>query len=500
MSNPMASIAFFPRSQTRFLMMDLARELVSRYDSAIHVYCYGPQEVEFYESHNKDGVFASINDANQVHGVTFDETLDEADVYERARALEKRIGYTINRMIVADRHFGRGYSLAGCYHMRSRTSENTDNVQMVDAITRNLEFWENEFSEKSITLCMNGSREAAYISQARDVPFRIMAGSRFKNMHYWAWNEMYETPRFEETWRQIEEVPEHDIDLPYYTHRVSRGLYRNRMSFAALVKRTVMTVLQTTYWRLRGYQKGKNYYFRDRLMLGYRIWRENRRLEKLATTTLPDLEGKRFVYFPLHIEPEMALHGISPEFFYQHSAIAALSRDLPAGVFLAVKEAFGAIGRRPDTFYRQVADLKNVIWLETWEPGFECAQKADAVATICGTAGLEGLVSGTPVIAFGHHNLYNFLSSVRVVEDERDLKGFLDDALSGAIDPETTRADARKLLKAIDDNSFDLRQYDYVTLEDFDEETVMAACDALATSLENRSEADALPARDAATG
>jgi hypothetical protein len=483
--NPFESIAFFPRAQSRLLMMSVARKLKEQHGGEIHIYCYGPQEVKYYQDQNTDCAFASVNDANQIHGqLVAADSLDAQRVFDRAKRYEERIGYTINRMIVQDRHLGRGYALGGFYHMRSRTSERTGYVEMVDAVVRNLEYWEREFTGKSITLCMNGSREAAYVSQMLNVPFRVMAGGRLKNLHYWAWNEMYETPVFAAAWEQICEVPQNDLEMPYYTHRVSRANYRSRMSFLALVKRSAMTIAQSVYWKLRGYQKGKNYFFKDRLTLGYRIWRDNRQLEKIATTKLADLKDKRFVYFPLHMEPEMALHGISPEYFYQHTAIAALSRDLPAGVYLAVKEAFGAIGRRPDTFYRQIAELKNVIWLETWEPGLECVQQADVVATICGTAGLEGLVAGKPVISFGHHNIYNFQPSVRVVEDERNLVKYLDEALSGKPDSKQIRDDAKRLLKAIEDNSFDLKTYDYVDLGNFDEATVNDMCQSLAKTLE----------------
>jgi hypothetical protein len=485
LTKPFENIAVFIGSESRFLMMAIIRELIDRHGSKVHVYCSGPQEMDFYQRQNKDGLFASVNDENQLFGAVPSETLDEKVVFEKAQAFEAKTGYTINRMVVTHRHLGRGYLLGGSNHMRSRQSEQTTYPEMVDVICRELSFWENEFSDKNITLCINGGRCAAYIARARNIPYRSIAGSRIQNLHYWAWNEMYETPAFENSWKQMESTPENDLSEAYYGHQVNREIYKKSFGLSMLIRRSVRTIVQNVYWRIRGYQKAYNYYFRDRLLYNYRMWRDYRRLTRIASTTLADIEDKKFAYFPLHIEPEMALHGLSPEYFYQHAAIAALSRDLPAGTYLAVKEHFGAIGRRPNSFYRQIKDLKNVIWLKTWESGIECAQKAQAVATISGTAGLEALIAGKPVITFGHHNLYNFLPSVSVVEDERNLKGYLEDALSGKIDASATRSDARKLLEAIEINSFDLRQYNYIDLMNFDPKSVTDACDALQSTLRN---------------
>ncbi len=76
---------------------------------------------------------------------------------------------------------------------------------------------------------------------------------------------------------------------------------------------------------------------------------------------LADLAAKPVVYFPLHKEPEESFLLRSPERFSQHAVIAALSRALPAGALLAVKENRYAVARRPKDFYAQLAALKNVV-------------------------------------------------------------------------------------------------------------------------------------------
>ena len=59
------------------------------------------------------------------------------------------------------------------------------------------------------------------------------------------------------------------------------------------------------------------------------------------------------------------------------------------------------------------------------ELGPDVIAASDAVVTITGTAGLEGVVMGKPVITFGQHNSYNFLEHVSVVTEESQLRGYL---------------------------------------------------------------------------
>ena len=483
MTQAFARISLGTRSESRTFMMGLARALKEQFGSIIHLYCNGPQEVTHYENLNADGIFDTINNADILLKAGFEKDLEEERVLARAVELEKLTGLTINRMAVPHRHFGRGYALGGFHHPRSRYSEKIDYLHMVHAYSETLDYWDQEFSEKNITLCLNGPREAAYIAHSRGLPYRSMALSRYENYHYWAWNELYESPLIEQAFSTSGGQEDIDLTRPYSSHLAYRSAYLKSFSFGVMVKNIVMLTARYAYWHLRGYEKRKGYYFRENAKLYLKIWRDYRHLMSLDLQKLSDLQGRRFVYYPLHIEPEIALHGFSPEYFYQQALIAAVSRDLPAGVFLAVKEAVGAIGRRPDHFYRQIADLKNVVLLDPWEMGIQCAQSSDAVVTICGTSGLEALSGGKPVIAFGRHNIYNQHSAVQIMTDETQLRDQLNRALNGTYDHDAIKREARKLLGAIVDCSFDMGAFDYLDFASVEDPQVQAALSSLEETL-----------------
>lgn len=482
MSEYLSSIALGARSASRLLIAAVARELKARHGCEIHLYCSGAQEVRYYEKRN-DGLYDSVNDASSLLVRCFDTGLDEDSVMARARRFEALTGYTINRMMVADRHFGRGYVLGGFHHPRSRYSETVDHLHAVHAYCSVLEYWQAEFAEKKITLALDAPREAAYVAHAQGIPYRVLAGGRYKNLHYWAWNEMYESPLIAAGYEDAVADPDIALNQPYLAHTAARKTYAKAFAATTMAKKIVVQVMRYTYWRLRGYEKARGYYLREFIKMHYRTWREYRRLRKLPLLTLGDLTGKRFVYFPLHVEPETALHGISPEFFSQQSLIACVARDLPADVILAVKEPYGMIGRRPDHFYRHLHDLKNVVLLDPWEIGIKCAQSAAVVVTICGTAGLEAAAAGRPVVSFGRHNLYNVMPAVQVIDSDRDLTTVLDRALNDEADQQAIREQANRLLSGIVASCFDLKAYDYIRLDSFDDEVVRDAVDSLEETL-----------------
>lgn len=484
-SAALARIGLYARSETRFFIVELAAELRRRGNVAITLYCGNKQEIAFYRGHNGDGRFEELVDI----GVGIEQCKralsNEDELVATSRIWEKRIGTTLNFLAVSHRHLGRGYALGGYNHPRSRISENSTYADLLRHYCATLRYWEQEIDTRRLTLVINGGKELAICARLADIPFRVMNGSRYRNFHNWAVNEYFENPQFTETFLHGNDLagPDLPFDRPYDNHLHNRKRFFKDVRATRLLKRAAYEVARHCWWRLRGYEKARGYYLSENLRYFWRYWREWQRLVDLARTNLDDLAGKPFVYFPLHIEPETALQGLSPEFFYQLSAIAAISRDLPAGVLLGVKETFGAVGRRPADFYGQIAEFKNVVLMDPSIPGFECARNAAATVTICGTAGLESALLGKRVVTFGRHNIYNVLPHVRVVTDETDLRRLLHEAVFASDDLEARKHAGQRFLKSVVANSFDMRDYDYFHPERLRPEAVLDASDTLIRGL-----------------
>lgn len=483
-SGALARIGLQARAQTRYFIFAVASELKRRTCAEITLYCNNEQDVAFYRDLDKERICNDYVDLDVCFAERLRQLPRRAAMMEEARHWEERMGATINLLAVSNRHLGRGYALGGFHHPRSRLSKSGYD-DLIAHFCALLGFWDDEVRNRKLTVIINGSKESAVIARIHDIPYRVMNGSRYRNYHNWAWNEYYENPQFSEGFTRGEGADLSDLpsDRPYDSHLSNRRRFFATLGLRRMLQRSALEIIRRAWWILRGYKKARGYYLGEILKFHYRSWRNWRRLLRLARTTLADLDGRMFVYYPLHVEPETALQGLSPEYFYQLSAIAAISRDLPAGAVLGVKEAFGAVGRRPADFHRQIAEFKNVVLIDPAEPGIDCVRRAAATVTICGTAGLEAALMGKPVITFGRHNIYNVLPHVHVVGDESKLPQILHDAIFTPADTGRRIGDAQRFLKAVVSNSFDMRDYDYFHVEHFQTQAVSDACDHLIRSL-----------------
>jgi len=471
-------------SEYRGLQLALAERLARNSGSSIVLYCANEQEKTYWT--RKAGEIADIRVNASLYDAARRPVDDEKSLMERARAYEAAFDITINGLAVTDRHLGRGYSLGGFRHPRSQISETTNYAQMVAAFVNELEFWSREFDEFKPTLVVGYNRILALVTRRNEIPFRLLNGARYKNYYQWFQNEFFETTLIEELYRQTElEAPDRAeaIGEPYKAHMDTRTHFHRTVQLDYLLKESLIIILRQIYWKIRGYEKARGYFLFDRLAYPWRRREDTKLLSGKISKPLSALNGQKFIYYPLHTEPEVALQGLSPEYFYQLSCIAALSRDLPAGTLLAVKETFQATGRRPTDFYRQIAEFKNVVMLDMLELGPDVIEACDAVATITGTAGLEGAVMGKPVITFGQHNVYNFLPHVSVVTEEAQLRGYLDHALSDEFDRDTAKHNGQRFLQALIACSFDLEGFNILEPETVTDAQGDATYDALLASL-----------------
>jgi hypothetical protein len=478
-----ATVMMVAHSQYRGVYVGVAQRLKDELGAAIHLYVATPQESAHYERSNP-GLFATITVASALYAACREPVVDAAAVIAESQRHEAELGVTINQLSVSDRHLGRGFALGGFKHPRSRISEDTSYVQMLNGFNRVIAFWRAEFDAKQPHLLLNGGKVGNVIARSRGVPTRTLAGSRHKNLHQWVHNEYFENPAVAEAIKSIARAPDAELSAPYDSHMALRKQFVKDVALAGVTRRCCTILLRHVYWRLRGYAKAKGYYPFEEVGYIRRRRRDMLRLQRLSRP-LSALERQRFVYYPLHTEPETALHTLSPEYFYQLSSIAALARDLPAGVKLAVKETYEAIGRRPTDFYRQIAEFKNVVILDMLELGLEVARKADAVVTITGTGGFEGAVLGKPVIAFGRHNQYNILDHVFTVTDETRLKDYLRQALDPAFDRAKARRDGARYLNATRSISFDLQNFHHAAVDSVEAAAIKTAYDALVSGLDD---------------
>lgn len=111
---------------------------------------------------------------------------------------------------------------------------------------------------------------------------------------------------------------------------------------------------------------------------------------------------KKFVYFALHLQPELHTSTLGGIYNDQVLAIEKLSKILPNDFFIYVKEHPQQLFfQRDEYFFRRLEKLKNVKYISNKISTYELMSKAQFVSTITGTVAWEAVTGGKPSLIFG---------------------------------------------------------------------------------------------------
>ena len=151
-----------------------------------------------------------------------------------------------------------------------------------------------------------------------------------------------------------------------------------------------------------------------------RAVRKQTQTKYYSKITLSNLQATKYIYFPLHKEPELALNLQAYSWHNQTNTVARLSAVLPAGFRLLVKEHRLNYGRRPSQFLRKLASLPGVTIIDPYEGSFPYLQQADLIVTENGASGWEGLVFNKPVLCLDR----TFYDPLGLANNLRDFTDF----------------------------------------------------------------------------
>jgi hypothetical protein len=227
----------------------------------------------------------------------------------------------------------------------------------------------------------------------------------------------------------------HEKDLPYMRHLILDN-YPLKKALPELLKGNWQAI-----WRYTRYQQ-----YRQRL--------------RQATAAHYDLSIP-YVYFPLHFQPELTTSVFGGIYCDQMLALEALSRKIPLGITIYVKEnPIQGEFMRGSGFFERLAALKNVVLVPQETNTYQLIHKARLVATITGTAGWEAITGGVPVLVFGKAWYVSMPGVYRYAED-LDLQIVMDcqinhDDLEKALSQLLTKMGVGELsLENVDKDSLD---------------------------------------------
>ena len=136
--------------------------------------------------------------------------------------------------------------------------------------------------------------------------------------------------------------------------------------------------------------------------------------------------NKKFVYFPLHMQPEMTTSVLGKEYCDQMLAIERLAEFIPDDWMIYVKEnPKQSYYMRERLFFTRVSMQKKVRFVGREYNTYDLIKNSQFVATIAGTAGWEAISGGKNVLVFGLA-WYRKLPGVFEYKDNHSLDDIMD--------------------------------------------------------------------------
>ena len=147
-------------------------------------------------------------------------------------------------------------------------------------------------------------------------------------------------------------------------------------------------------------------------------------------SSLPD-PSDRYVYFPLHKQPEATTAPLGGDYQDQRLAVRLLSQELPEGWKLYVKEfPHQKESHRSQEFYAELRSLGNVELIKRNVDSLGLVEGAEFTATVTGTATLESFMLGKPAVLFGY-SIFTNADGIFDVKTRQDLRVAIDDICGG---------------------------------------------------------------------
>lgn len=180
---------------------------------------------------------------------------------------------------------------------------------------------------------------------------------------------------------------------------------RTKFGFAEVLKIISKTI--------RGKKSWIDSFFISKAQAVSRIGYLNDYISSLQEATTHNIDfTKKFIYFPLHLQPEVTTAPLGGKYCDQISAIEDLAEILPEDFFIYVKENPKQIETmRSREFFARMMRVNNVMLVPITTNTYDLTRNCQFVATVTGTVGWEAVTGGKCVLTFGHA-WYNNLPGV----------------------------------------------------------------------------------------
>ncbi len=355
---------------------------------------------------------------------------DRAKIVSLIEDCERTSAISVNRILLAgERDIGRGYSRDFYYWPENSLAKkalaepDTDHV----VVERMFEFVDDIFETFDPEIVVSGATSApvhfvtSLIAERRGVPFLINRRSKVhSNRCYWTLDRgmLSDLTRAAYRTKADENAPPSDAARAYLkrfaeTPEVVSYIRKHWISTAAgenwwaWHRQCALRLAAQVAHAVKGSKSQPPAPAWPRLVEFYRTaYLRLRQQKMLKNFDDSELEAMKYIYFPFHKEPELAINVQAYPWHNQKNTVNLLSALLPKGYKLLVREHRGTWGRRPTTYLKSLNRYPGVVVVDSFDPQFKYIRNADLIITDNGSTGWEGLLLKRPVITL-HENFYD---------------------------------------------------------------------------------------------
>tara|TARA_Y100000588_G_scaffold395054_1_gene519474 strand:+ start:1503 stop:2951 length:1449 start_codon:yes stop_codon:yes gene_type:complete len=342
--------------------------------------------------------------------------LEYSDVLDRALDLEKKYKVRLSQMMSEERGIGRGY-LFNVDRYPSVAKAWWPQDRKLSTIVTRFEKAEQifDFFRPNCIICWRNNPVLFKVASHRGLTSLSLAPIKLGERFIWAEDTFLTSPWLDSSIRKnlqkgiddLQSVESYDLEAG-----TKLRMEKTRFTWIQAMSDAFHQIAIEFYRVLRGTRKKDHYKFMGWVPVILRRPVAYSHFCKFGVNP-SELIGKRICFIPLHLEPEITLLSVSPEFNNSLEMISWISKAAPADVTLVVKENPISFGVRSRWYYDQLRQISNVELADPNVSSWDWIEAASLVATITGTAGTEAVIFRKPVLSFGEHQAINLLPTVR---------------------------------------------------------------------------------------
>jgi hypothetical protein len=384
--------------------------------------------------------------------------VDNVDILHESLYIEKK--YNINLSMIAsdDRAIGQGY-LHNVDKIPDIIRSSWSHKKKLKEIIRTIKIKESIIDRCDIVIQLTPDKIVSMIG--RSIGSKVFSPQiiKFGDRVFWSDNDFSTSSKYIERLVNNLDCKIDDYNIIYKIE--SSGDRINSSESYTYISSTMQAAkifINDTKNYLRGIHKKNSYHYLGWVPSLYRKVSNYRYVHNISYN-FEDLKGLKVIFFPLHLEPEVALLNLSPEFTNSMELISLVSKSIPSDTMLVVKEQSQSFGVRSRWYYEHINKIGNVVWADPTIHSWKWIERSSVVATITGTVGVEAVNFNKPVVSFGKHQIINHLPTVYYVTNYKETSKVFNLLLSHPVDRTELNISRSSLSKAQYESSIDLPEY-----------------------------------------